>query len=414
MLLQSLQLQGRYAEVEAELRELAETEDPESESYLVALMLLGELLNSTGRPGEAVRATTAALQVLAADTESRFPYYEYILIRHAFALVRLGKFDDVTAVLADYTGSGLRSELYFSGALHLIEGLVAVQQGQMPLALRKLAAAIEALREADLDQLLPYALGLASYAASLADRRDLVASYCESVGHIPYQGSLHFHVLGRAYAAASQAALFGALESVQELRQLADHAQRDGLLTAEKDIRELALRLGDVGQLARLLELTDGFEGSEAACMNSYIQGIIRKDAEQLIAASEQARGARYQLLAAECLGQAVFLLQNSGDRKRARTAAHLLQLRRSELAGVNTLQLGGSDGTSELTPRERDIITMVVSGQSNREIAAYSSCSVRTVEGHLYRIFTKLGINRREDLTSADLSGVQHQRLLR
>ncbi|MCZ2402960.1 helix-turn-helix transcriptional regulator [Paenarthrobacter sp. Z7-10] len=405
MELQSLQLQGRFAGVEAELRELAGAGEPDAESRLVALMLLAELLTCTGRPEGAVQATTAALQVLAGDTDSRFPYYEYVLIRHAFALVRLGKFGDVAEVLADFTRSGLRSELYFSGALQLIEGLVALAQGQMPLALRKLATAIEALREVDLDQLLPYALGLASYAASLAGRRDLVASYSEALGNLPYEGSLHFHLLARAYSAASQAALYGASESVQELRQLADHGQRDGLLSAEKDVRELALRLGDVGQLARLMELTDGFEGAEAACLNSYVHGIIRKDADQLMAASEQARGAGYQLLAAECLGQSVLLLQNSGDRKRARAAVHLLQLRRSELAGVSTLQLGGPDDTTELTPRERDIVTMVVNGQSNREIAAHSSLSVRTVEGHLYRIFTKLGINRREDLTSADIT---------
>ncbi|WP_459977385.1 response regulator transcription factor, partial [Mycobacterium avium] len=35
----------------------------------------------------------------------------------------------------------------------------------------------------------------------------------------------------------------------------------------------------------------------------------------------------------------------------------------------------------------------------SNREIADRLVISVRTVEGHLYRLFTKLGINNRDQL---------------
>ena len=54
---------------------------------------------------------------------------------------------------------------------------------------------------------------------------------------------------------------------------------------------------------------------------------------------------------------------------------------------------------TPRLTPTERRIVDLVREGYSNREIADAKSVSVRTVEGHLYRIFAKLGVNRREDL---------------
>lgn len=37
--------------------------------------------------------------------------------------------------------------------------------------------------------------------------------------------------------------------------------------------------------------------------------------------------------------------------------------------------------------------------GLTNRDISDRLSLSVRTVEGHLYRIFSKLGIDDRDDL---------------
>jgi DNA-binding CsgD family transcriptional regulator len=41
----------------------------------------------------------------------------------------------------------------------------------------------------------------------------------------------------------------------------------------------------------------------------------------------------------------------------------------------------------------------LVRAGLSNRQIADRLVVSVRTAEGHLYRIFAKLGINSREQL---------------
>jgi DNA-binding CsgD family transcriptional regulator len=51
------------------------------------------------------------------------------------------------------------------------------------------------------------------------------------------------------------------------------------------------------------------------------------------------------------------------------------------------------------ITDREREIVMLAAAGLSNREIAERLSVSVRTVEGHVYRIFAKLGIERREQL---------------
>jgi DNA-binding NarL/FixJ family response regulator len=51
------------------------------------------------------------------------------------------------------------------------------------------------------------------------------------------------------------------------------------------------------------------------------------------------------------------------------------------------------------LTWREREAVELVAEGLSNKAIAARLGVSVRTVEGHLNHVFTKLGVESRTEL---------------
>lgn len=53
------------------------------------------------------------------------------------------------------------------------------------------------------------------------------------------------------------------------------------------------------------------------------------------------------------------------------------------------------------LSPREREVATLVVSGLSNREIAARLILARHTVEGHLKRIFSKMNVRTRAGLVA-------------
>ncbi|MGR6919516.1 LuxR C-terminal-related transcriptional regulator [[Actinomadura] parvosata] len=57
---------------------------------------------------------------------------------------------------------------------------------------------------------------------------------------------------------------------------------------------------------------------------------------------------------------------------------------------------------TQGLTPREREIARLAASGMSNRQIAQELVLSARTVDNHLARVFSKLGISSREGLPAA------------
>ncbi|MFJ5859670.1 LuxR C-terminal-related transcriptional regulator [Pseudarthrobacter oxydans] len=60
------------------------------------------------------------------------------------------------------------------------------------------------------------------------------------------------------------------------------------------------------------------------------------------------------------------------------------------------------TDSGRALTERELAIASLAAEGASDREIANNLGVSVRTVEGHLYRIYSKLGVTSRRELRQA------------
>lgn len=58
-----------------------------------------------------------------------------------------------------------------------------------------------------------------------------------------------------------------------------------------------------------------------------------------------------------------------------------------------------------ELTKRETQIAKLAIEGKSNSEIAKFNGVSIRTVEGHLYQVYSKLQVRNRQELTALDRS---------
>ncbi|WP_279403121.1 helix-turn-helix transcriptional regulator, partial [Arthrobacter sp. JCM 19049] len=58
---------------------------------------------------------------------------------------------------------------------------------------------------------------------------------------------------------------------------------------------------------------------------------------------------------------------------------------------------------TRELTKRESQVALLAIEGRSNQEIARVNGVSIRTVEGHLYQVYSKLQVRNRQELTALD-----------
>src|SRR5262249_45939501 len=56
--------------------------------------------------------------------------------------------------------------------------------------------------------------------------------------------------------------------------------------------------------------------------------------------------------------------------------------------------------GLEALSPRELRVVQLAAEGRTNREIAYQLYVTLKTIEGHLARAYTKLGIERRQQLS--------------
>jgi DNA-binding NarL/FixJ family response regulator len=74
----------------------------------------------------------------------------------------------------------------------------------------------------------------------------------------------------------------------------------------------------------------------------------------------------------------------------------HLL----NALTYVKPLRLDKSNGMPLLTRREEDVVRLVVDGLKNREIAERLKIKEHSVRNYIYRIFEKLGVSSRVELT--------------
>ena len=99
---------------------------------------------------------------------------------------------------------------------------------------------------------------------------------------------------------------------------------------------------------------------------------------------------------------------RRANDRRKARTTLEDARAVFSSLGAVvwerraaeELARIGGrAPASGELTPVERRVVELVAAGNTNREVAAALFLSTRTVEGHLSRVYGKLGVHSRVEL---------------
>jgi DNA-binding CsgD family transcriptional regulator len=147
----------------------------------------------------------------------------------------------------------------------------------------------------------------------------------------------------------------------------------------------------------------DGGDAAEAASL--ALAGAARFDAVDAPLAA-----ARCRTLAGEALAAAG--RREDGVRELQRAEAELSalgavrhrdeaarELRRLGERVTARQRRGGGEGLDALSGREREIAELVAEGRTNREIGGELFLSEKTVEGHLTRVFAKLGVTSRAEV---------------
>lgn len=201
----------------------------------------------------------------------------------------------------------------------------------------------------------------------------------------------------------------------------AEHPYELGLSTwVYPELIEAAVRSGHVDRatdaLARLTEIAQASGTDWALGILARCRALLADDdsAEELYRES-LACLARTRIRVGEARSQLVYgeWLRRAGQRVHAREqlhAAHEFFLKagmegfaertRRELAATGeTVRARSFDTANDLTEQEALIAHLAAEGRSNPEIGAQLFISPRTVEWHLGKVFTKLGVTTRREL---------------
>ncbi|GAB3538229.1 LuxR family transcriptional regulator [Arthrobacter tecti] len=397
----ALNYEGRFAEAETLLRGILSDQYCTDEVRLAGLTLLGEALGSTGRGIEGASATTEALQIIASHGHQFVAHWEFVVTRHFLSLAHAGCWDDIEELLERFVRSKPGGPSPFSGMNEIAQGLISLRKGLMRTARTSLILAVEGLRESDPNQMMPVALGLAAFACAMVGDTTRARTYAADFAAGEGNGTKQARLIGKIHVIAANALFQGAAKSIEELRVVAARAEGDGMDVLAALTLELSARLGDERCFDQLARLTANFEGPEGAVISAMAKSAALRDPGGLVEAARLAQSAGYLLIAAECLGKAVKFLSQRGEEHRSRSIQQQLNQIVAQLEGLQSPQFSQVHSTSKLTQREQDIARLAANGYTNRDIALEQGVSVRTVEGHLYRIFAKLGITRREELPS-------------
>lgn len=293
------------------------------------------------------------------------------------ALLQLGRIDEAKSLMADPPSHDIAFLSARSGPMDLLWAQVHLIEGDLPGAMMALRAAIEGLEYWNQTTQLAIALAEAEYAISRVGTPEEADDLHERFEALPFPGLYHDYRRALVLRTAARAIRTSDPSYLSELRRMLAEAEEDGAAAIVVLIRLLLFRHFDEIEPEELCRAAGRGTGREFELVGRLGAALRDKDPQALSAIAE-AYGPSMPDLAGRCTA----LAARFGAQGHHREA--------------------GSEGHGELTARERQISALIVAGRSNAEIARELGVRVRTVEGHTYRLFRKLGITRREQVAEA------------
>ena len=284
-----------------------------------------------------------------------------------------------------------------------------------------MAAAMEAISLAetnDTPELASLAAGVLTLCAAAIGDREACEQAAALLRDVADPERRAMGAIGLGYLALNQGRLEDALTIYREVERMSPVGQ--GLVRWEPEYAETLIRTGHkdraqevVDELERVLSpdllWPNGFGRPKGMLADDddeasiYFEKTVETAIQQgnLVGAGrtevlwgERLRRARRRAEARTHLEHAVELLRGVG-------ATILAEKATTELRAAGGVV--GEDMASHqlLTPHELQVARLVVSGASNRDLAAKMFISPRTVEAHLTAIFRKLGVRNRRELSA-------------
>jgi DNA-binding CsgD family transcriptional regulator len=214
----------------------------------------------------------------------------------------------------------------------------------------------------------------------------------------PFRALDHERSVARAWVAASQGAVS---EAIAILLGAAERLRDKGQFAGEVMCLQAAIQFGYRDAGARLRELAATVEGPRVAVVARFAELLHDGNAAELAVVSRDFETIGDLVGAVDAAAHAAIAYRRHDQRGSAlgcSTRADALAVR---CGGVRTPALGLAAAELPLSDREREIVTLLAEGLSNRAVAERLTISVRTVESHVYRAMSRTGTATREQLAN-------------
>lgn len=383
---------GRYAEVGPQLQLLHTTGASASTRRLAGLWLI-EVWTLTGRAVDAAKiADELELEAIVREDEGPFD--------------NLGGSALVTAITASLMAGNPGSYLLQAaqGPFNrmrditlgqLVEGLMHAYSGRADKALKSLLAAASQFDQLDESASQALAYSAIAYSYALKGDDESAKAFMARRKAMAVSGPRLTVLACDSFEVLASAEISSREKAIVSLYSLADESHRGHVPALELGFLCAAVRLGSIKGAPRLLDIAAQVQGRWARCCEGFAQGSMTANAPQLLAMAEEASAYGDDLFARDIARAALKIASDGADKGSLRVAHQII---RSGVLKLGHVKVSSDDGQM-LTFREQEIASLAARGASNKAIAAQMHISVRTVEGHLYQVYSKLQVTSRAEL---------------
>jgi DNA-binding CsgD family transcriptional regulator/energy-coupling factor transporter ATP-binding protein EcfA2 len=357
----------------------------------------------TGRYGDVHRLADTGLRAAAHGHSG--PLLLVIGCAEVMAFTGVGDYSAAEQVWERYAAMPAGAPALHA-AVHAMLGLVNLARGVLPSACAALQNSLSAMSHGS-----PFSwlVLVAAWAAQAEGARGNHAAAAAALRSSEEAYGAHTAVflpeleLARAWERASVGETTTARTYSVRAAQI---ARRSSMWEIEMRALHTAVRFSDRSHATRLAELAETLNTPLAQAVAAHARCLADHDGDRLDDVADQFAEMGTLVLAADAAAQAAREHARAGNRRKeleSSVRAHWLARR----GRVRTPAVNASARPLPITDREREIAMLAAAGLSNRLIADRLSVSARTVDGHLYRIFAKLGIERRDQLVHL-ISGIR------
>jgi len=311
------------------------------------------------------------------------------------ALLTSGQWRECVTLLTDAMDRHPKTMQYRGGAAELALGLAYTYSGRGDLAIGELLSAAAELDEgATFNNAVLVYSALAFAYAQVGDTTE--ARHYLDLASKPGPRMAWFSSAMAHFCELMARRWLGEPNAKQKLIELAYEDLAHGRYTTASICLFGATTSGTDEEFVLLEEISSKRQGPMAALNQTIALGSRKREPRTLLTAASMARDLALDAVEARCVVLALDFARDTGDALTARSAQNQLD---RLVEALPVLPIAPRTEGPELTERERQVALLARQGQSNREVAKGLDVSVRTVEGHLYQIFAKLGISSRSEL---------------